>query len=67
MVIPELVFMAALFLLGFVVLILLSEDESLAEMSERLHVNRLADQSKKRKPQGMRPRCRYIRAGIQKK
>lgn len=64
--IPELVFLAVLFVSAGVALILLSEDESLAEMSERLHVNRLADESRKRKAQGMRPRSRYIRAGIQK-
>ena len=34
--------------------------------SERNWINYLADQSRARKPQGMRPRCRYIKAGNQK-
>lgn len=66
MVIPELVFVAVLFVLGFLALILLADEERLEEISERRNVNRLADSSRKRKAQGMRPRSRYIQAGSQK-
>ena len=34
--------------------------------NERNWVNYLADQSRTRKAQGARQRCRYVRAGIQK-
>ena len=61
--IPELIFFVALFLVCVVPLMMLSEPETLAQASERRHVNYLADQSKKRSAPGMRPRCRYIRAG----
>ena len=66
MMIRELVFVAVLFVLGCVALILLADEERLEEMSERRAVNRMADNSRRRKAQGMRPRCRYIRAGVQK-
>ena len=66
MVIPELVFLAVVFVLAVVALLLLSEDERLEDLSERRRINALADQSRKRKAPGMRPRCRYIKAGLQK-
>lgn len=66
MVIPELVFLGALFLLACVALILLADEERLEEISERRAVNALADQSRKRKAPGMRRACRYIKAGLQK-
>ena len=64
--IPELVFLAVLFVLGFVALILLADEERLEEISERRAVNWLADRSRRSKPQSVLPRSRYIRAGIQK-
>ena len=60
--IPELIAFAALVMVCCVVLIFLSEPETLEEYSERQHVNRLADESKKRKAPGMRKPCRYARA-----
>ena len=64
--IPELVFLAALFMAVCVALILLADEERLEEISERRAVNRLADRSRRSKPQSVRPRSRYSRAGIQK-
>lgn len=56
-----------LLIIGFfaaVALVLLAaEPEGLAEYSERMHVNRLADESRKRKAPGTRRACRYTRAG----
>jgi hypothetical protein len=64
--ITELVAFAILFVFISSLACWLTEDETLLEYSERRAVNRLADESMKHKPQGMRPRCRYIRAGVQK-
>ena len=64
--IRELVFVGVLFVLGVLALILLAQEERLEEMSERRAVNRMADKNRRSKPHGMRPRCRYIRAGLQK-
>lgn len=64
--IPELVFFAILFFLVASAVCWACENETLREHSERRAVNRLADNSKKHKPQGMRPRSRYIKAGLQK-
>ena len=51
------------FVIAMILLWLLSEPESLADYSDRMAVNRLADQSRKRKAPSMRPRCRYTQAG----
>ena len=64
--IPELVWFVLLFLVVICVTLWLSESETLRDYSERQNVNKLADNSHRRKPQGMRPRSKYIRAGIQK-
>ena len=64
--IPELVWFALLFLVVICVTLWLSESETLRDYGERQNVNKLADNSRRRKPQGMRPRSKYIRAGIQK-
>lgn len=50
------------FIIGMILLVLASEPETLAEYSDRMHVNRLADQSRARKAPGMRRRCRYSMA-----
>lgn len=61
--IPELIFYGALFLVCVGFLIALSEPENLEHAVERRHVNHLADQSNRRKPQGKRQRCRHAWAG----
>ena len=63
--IPALAIFVALFLL-LLGAVLMAESETMQRHSKRRAVNRLADESRKHKPQGMRPRSRYIRAGIQK-
>ena len=55
-----------LFLVVMLAVIGLAESESMREYSERRAVNALADKSRKKKAQTMRPRSRYIRAGLQK-
>lgn len=54
------------FIIAVALAVLASRPETLAECSERANVNRLADESRKRKAQGARRPCRYVRAGIQK-
>ena len=54
------------FMIAMILVILGAESETLAEYSERMNVNQLADQSRKRKAPGMRKQSRHIRAGIQK-
>lgn len=53
--------------IGFVIamaLVLLGSEEGwLGEDNERAWINHLADESRKRKPQGARRRCRYVQAG----
>ena len=56
----ELLLYGALFLAVMLALIGMAETETMQEYAERLHVNRLADRSRKRKPQSVRPRSRYI-------
>lgn len=51
------------FVIGMILLILLAEDERLGEDNERVWVNHLADESRKRKAPGTRRPCRYVRAG----
>lgn len=51
------------FIIGMILLWLAAEPESLADYSDRMHINRLADQSRARKAQGARSRCRYVKAG----
>ena len=51
------------FIIAVILAVLASRPETLAEYSERMNVNRLANESKKRKAPGMRRACRYIQAG----
>ena len=51
------------FVIGMILLWLLSEPESLDEYSDRMHINRLAERSRARKAPGMRKTCRYAKAG----
>lgn len=51
------------FILSVCALLLLAEDETLEELAERRWIMYLADQSRKRRPQSARQRCRYIQAG----
>lgn len=51
------------FVFAVALVLLAAEPEGLMEYSERMHVNRLADESRKRKAPGMRRKCRYIQAG----
>ena len=51
------------FVVAVILVILGARPETLAEYSERMHVNRLADRSRARKAPTVRNRCRYIRAG----
>ena len=64
--IPELLAFAILFVFVSSLACCLAEREGLLEYSERRAVNRLADRSRRSKPQSVRPRSRYVRAGIQK-
>lgn len=64
--IPELKWFALLFMAVILIIWLLAESETLRDYSERQNVNKLADKSRRSKPQTVRPRSRYIRAGIQK-
>lgn len=64
--------MSELGLLGGIVFVLalilisLAESESMREYAERHAINAMADKSLRKKAQTMRPRSRYIEAGIQK-
>ena len=62
----EIALFGLLFLVCALALIALAESEALRDYAERRHVNYLADKSRRKKAQTMRPRSRYIRAGIQK-
>lgn len=54
-------------IIGFVIAIILAllaaESETLADAAERRHINYMADRSRRRPPQAVRSRCRYIQAG----
>lgn len=54
------------FIIAMVLLWLAAEPETLADYSDRMAVNRLADRSRKRKAPTARRGCRYVKAGIQK-
>ena len=47
------------FIIAVILLWLAAEPETLADYSDRMHVNRLADRSRARKAPGARQRCRY--------
>ena len=64
--IPEFVAFAILFVFISSLACWLAESETLQDYSERQNVNKLADRSRRSKPQSVRPRSRYSRAGIQK-
>lgn len=51
------------FVIAMVLLLLGSEEGWLGEDNQRAWINHLADESRKRKPQGTRRRCRYARTG----
>ena len=51
------------FIIAMVLLWLAAEPETLADYSDRMHVNRLADRSRARKAPTMRKRSRYSQAG----
>ena len=51
------------FIIAMVLLWLAAEPETLADYSDRMHVNRLADRSRARKAPGTRRPCRYVEAG----
>lgn len=51
------------FVIAVILLLALAEPETLAEYSDRMAVNRMADQSRARKAPSMRRSCRYVRAG----
>ena len=51
------------FIIAMVLLWLAAEPETLADYGDRMHVNRLADESRKHKAPGMRRACRYVKAG----
>ena len=50
----------AAFVVGFLLLIVLSED---AELDEKRRINRMADASRRGRPAAVRQRCRYTKAG----
>lgn len=56
----ELIFGA---LIALILVVLAARDEELGEDNERVWVNHLADESRKRKAPGLRRACRYIQAG----
>lgn len=51
------------FVIAVILLLLAAQDERLGEDNERVWVNHLADESRKRKAQGARRPCRYVQAG----
>ena len=51
------------FIIGMILLFLAAQPETLAEYSDRVAINRLADRSRKRKAPGIRRPCRYTKAG----
>ena len=51
------------FVIAMILLMALAEQETLAEYSDRMAINRLADRSRKRKAPGLRRPCRYAQAG----
>lgn len=64
--IREFTWLTLLFVVAILIMWALAESETLRDFSERQNVNKLADKSRRAKPQSVRPRSRYIRAGIQK-
>ena len=56
----ELIFGA---LIALILVVLAARDEVLGEDNERVWVNHLADESRKRKAPGARRPCRYVQAG----
>ncbi len=56
----ELIFGA---LIALILVVLAARDEVLGENNERVWVNHLADESRKRKAPGARRPCRYVKAG----
>ena len=56
----ELIFGAVI---ALILVVLAARDEVLGEDNERVWVNHLADESRKRKAQGARRPCRYVKAG----
>jgi hypothetical protein len=56
----ELIFGA---LIALILVVLAARDEVLGEDNERVWVNHLADESRKRKAPGVRRPCRYAQAG----
>ena len=50
------------FVIAMILLWLAAEPETLAQYSDRMHINHLADESRKRKAHGARRRCRYAMA-----
>lgn len=56
----ELIFGA---LIALILVLIASRAEELGEDNERVWVNHLADESRKRKAQGARRPCRYVQAG----
>ena len=51
------------FIIALILVAMGAETETLAEYSERMNVNRLADRSRKRKAPTARRGCRYVEAG----
>ena len=56
----ELIFGA---LIALILVVLAARDEVLGADNERVWVNHLADESRKRKAPGARRPCRYVQAG----
>lgn len=56
----ELIFGA---LIALILVVLAARPEMLGEDNERVWVNHLADESRKRKSPGARRTCRYVQAG----
>lgn len=56
----ELIFGA---LIALILVVLAARPEMLGDDNERVWVNHLADESRKRKAQGARRPCRYVQAG----
>lgn len=57
--IPELTRFVILAALAICALLPLAESETLAEWSERRHVNKMADRSRRRKAPTMRAKCQW--------
>lgn len=61
--IHELTWFTLLFMAVILIVWVLAENETLRDFSERRAINKLADKSRRAKPQTVRPRSKYASVG----